>query len=68
MLETFGQLSGKGDFVLLLPTSVEKLLGFLLYLFTPVFDRDEWSSNLETEDAQEFEEKLDSFLLCIRKS
>ena len=33
-------------------TSFEKLLGFLLYLFTPLSDRDEWSSSLETEDAQ----------------
>ena len=32
---------GKCDFALLLLTSFEKLLSFLLYLFTPVSDRDE---------------------------
>ena len=33
----------------------------------PVSDRDGWSSNLDTEDALDFEEKLDSCLLCVRK-
>ena len=65
MPETFCQLSGKGDFALLLLTSFEKLLGFLLYLFPPVSDRDEWFSNLDTEDALDFEDNLDSWLLCI---
>ena len=65
--ETFCQLSGKCDFALLLLTSFEKLLSFLLYLFTPVSDRDEWFSNLDTEDALDFEEKLDFLLLCVRK-
>ena len=32
---------GKGDYALLLLTSFEKLVRFLLYLFTPVSDRDE---------------------------
>ena len=36
-----------------------------MYLFTPVSDRDEWFSNLDTEDEQDFEDKLDSWLLCI---
>ena len=40
--ETFCQLSGKGDFALLLLTSFEKRLCFLLYLFTPLSDHDEW--------------------------
>ena len=61
----FASCPGKCDFVLLLLTSFEKLLSFLLYLFTPVSDRDEWFSNLDTEDALDFEEKLDSWLLCI---
>ena len=65
--ETFCQCPGKCDFALLLLTSLEKLLSFLLYLFTPVSDRDEWSSNLDTEGALDFEEKLDSWLLFIRK-
>ena len=56
---------GKSDFALLLLTSFEKLLGFLLYLFTPVSDRDELFSNLDTEDALDFEDKLDSWLPCI---
>ena len=42
---------GKGDFALLILTSFEKLLGFVLYLFTPLSDGDEWSSSLETVDA-----------------
>ena len=33
--------------------------------FPPVSDRDEWFSNLDTEDALDFEDKLDSWLLCI---
>ena len=56
---------GKCDFALLLLTSFEKLLSFLLYLFTPVSDRDERFSNLDTEDVLDFEDKLDSWLLCI---
>ena len=58
---------GKGDFALLLLTSFEKLVVFLLYLFTPVSDRDEWFSNLDTKDPLEFQDKLDSWLLCTRK-
>ena len=58
--ESFFQLSGKMDFALLLLTSFEKFLSFLLYLFTPVSDRDESSSNLDTKDALDFQDKLDS--------
>ena len=58
---------GKCDFALLLLTSFEKLLGFLLYPFTPLSDRDEWSSSLDTDDALDSEDKLDSRLLCILK-
>ena len=36
-----GSCPGKCDFALLLLTLFEKLLRFLLYLFTPVSDRDE---------------------------
>ena len=50
-LETFASCPGKWDFALLLLTSFEKLLSFLLDLFSPVSDRDEWSSNLDTENA-----------------
>ena len=63
--ETFCNCPGKCDFALLLLTSFEKLLGFLLYLFTPVSDRDEWFSILDTEDALDFDDQLDSLLLCI---
>ena len=57
----------KCNFALLLITSFEKLLSCLLYLFIPVSDRDEWSLNLDTEDALHFEDKLDSWLICITK-
>ena len=48
-------------------TTFEALLSFLLYVLTPVSDRQEWSSNLVTEAALDSENKLDSWLLCTRK-
>ena len=63
--ETFCKLSGEMRLCIITTYLIEKLLSFLLYLFTPVSDRDEWSSNLDTEGALDFKDKLDSWLLCI---
>ena len=63
--ETFYHLSGEMRLFIITTYFIWETLGFLLYLFTPVSDRDEWFSNLDTEDALDFEEKLDSWLLCI---
>ena len=59
--ETFCQLSGEMPLCIITITTFEALLSFLLFVLTPVSDRHEWSSNLDTEVA------LDSWLLCTRK-
>ena len=59
--ETFCQLSGEMPLCIITITTFEALLSVLLYVRTPVSDRHQWSSNLDTEVA------LDSWLLCTRK-
>ena len=63
--ETFCQLSGEMRLCIITTYFIWETFRFLLYLFTPVSDRDEVFSNLDTEDALDFEDKLDSWLLCI---
>ena len=63
--ETFYQLSGEMRLCIITTYFIWEIFWFLLYLFTPVSDRDEWFSNLDTEDALDFKDKLDSWLLCI---
>ena len=63
--ETFCQFSGEMRLCIVTTYFIWETSRFLLYLFTPVSDRDEWFSNLDTEDALDFEDKLDSWLLCI---
>ena len=65
--ETFCQLSGEMPLCIITITTFEALLSFLLYVLTPVSDRHEWSSNLDTEAALDSEDKLDSWLLSTRK-
>ena len=65
--ETFCQLSGERRLCVVTITTFDALLSFLLHFLTPVSDRHEWSSNLDTETALDSENKLDSWLLCTRK-
>ena len=63
--ETFCQLSGEMRLCTVTTYFIWETSRILLYLFTPVSDRDEWLSKMDTEDALDFEAKLDSWLLCI---
>ena len=63
--ETFCQLSRKMRLCIITTYFIWETSRFFTIFFPPVSDRDEWFSNLDTEDEQDFEEKLDSWLLCI---
>ena len=63
--ETFCKLSGERRLCIITTYFIWETFGFFTVFFPPVSDRDEWFSNLDTKDALDFEDKLDSWLLCI---
>ena len=63
--ETFYQVSGEMRLFIITTYFIWETSRFFTVSFPPVSDHDEWFSNLDIEDALDFEDKLDSWLLCI---
>ena len=63
--ENFCQLPGKVRLCIIITYFILETSPFFTVSFHPVCDRGEWFSNLDTEDALDLEDKLDSWLLCI---
>ena len=65
--ETIFQLSGEMPLCIITTYFIWETSRFFTISFPPVSDRDEWFSNLDTEDALDFDDQLDSFSSVSRK-